>query len=57
MEGYNYTEIGMLIGAAVGCAVVLFGFSVWNSFVSYILAGLSILLGVLAGNMAEKKRM
>jgi len=57
MKGYSYTEIGMLVGAAVGGAIVLLGFTVWNSLMLYILAGLSILLGVFAGNMAEKKRM
>lgn len=56
MEGYSYTEIGMLLGAAVGCAAVLIGLSVWNSFMSYTIASLSILLGTLAGNIAEKKK-
>ncbi|WP_010247232.1 hypothetical protein [Acetivibrio cellulolyticus] len=57
MKGYSYTEIGMLLGAAMGGAIAVLGFSIWNSLMSYILVGFSILLGIFAGKIVEKKRM
>jgi len=55
MKGYNFTEIGMLTGAAVGGCLSVIGFKIWNIRAAYILAFFGITFGILTGNLIDKR--
>ena len=55
MKGYNFTEIGMLTGAAVGGCLAVTGFKIWNIKAAYLLALTSIALGILTGNIIDRR--
>jgi len=37
MDGYNFTEIGMLVGAAIGGILSVIGFMLWHSTITFSL--------------------
>lgn len=57
MEGYNFTEIGMLVGAAIGGGLSVIGFTIWNSTAAFGFALIGIALGVLMGSLIDKRFM
>ena len=55
MNGYNFTEIGMLVGAAVGGILSVIGFILWHSTVTFSFAFVGITLGILGGSTIDKR--
>jgi len=48
MDGYNFTEIGMLVGAAIGGILSVIGFMLWHSTITFSFAFAGIALGIWA---------
>jgi len=44
MDGYNFTEIGMLVGAAIGGILSVIGFMLWHSTITFSFAFAGIAL-------------
>jgi len=55
MDGYNFTEIGMLVGAAIGGILSVIGFMLWHSTITFSFAFAGIALGILGGSIMDKK--
>ncbi|HHV28735.1 hypothetical protein [Acetivibrio mesophilus] len=55
MNGYSFTEIGMLVGAAVGGILSVIGFVFWHSTATFAFAFIGIALGILTGNIIDKR--
>lgn len=55
MNGYSFTEIGMLVGAAVGGILSVIGFLLWHSTATFYFAFIGIVLGILAGRTIDKR--
>jgi len=55
MKEYSHKEIGMLVGTAVGGALAVTCFSIWNEYLLFILAGVGIITGTVAGSFVDKK--
>ncbi|MDQ2086106.1 hypothetical protein RBH29_06620 [Herbivorax sp. ANBcel31] len=55
MEGYNYTEIGMLAGTAIGGMLAVTEFIIWNSFSPVMCVVFGVCLGILTGRFIDKR--
>ncbi|HOM03745.1 MAG TPA: hypothetical protein PLH43_13145 [Acetivibrio sp.] len=55
MDGYNFTEIGMLVGAAIGGILSVIGFMLWHSTITFSFAFFGIALGILGGRIMDRK--
>jgi len=51
---YSYAEIGMLAGAALGGALAVIGFSIWNNALFFACAGLGVGLGIFVGRKIDR---
>lgn len=56
VEGYTYSEIGMLIGAAVGGTLSVMAFIYLDNIFYFLLAAAGMALGSMAGNLIGKRR-
>jgi uncharacterized membrane protein YgaE (UPF0421/DUF939 family) len=56
LKDYTCTEIGMLVGAAIGGGLSLLCFIVSNNSLSFLIAGVGIVIGIAAGSMADKSK-
>ena len=57
MKAYSYSEIGMLVGAAIGGALATGGFVISNDPLFFTLAAIGIAAGVILGNAIDRKHM
>jgi uncharacterized membrane protein len=55
LEGYSYKEIGLLLGAAVGCVFSVFGFTRTGNGLSFMLTGIGIAFGVIIGSVVDQR--
>ncbi len=56
MKDYTCTEIGMLMGAAVGGGLSLLCFIVSNNSLSFLVAGIGIAIGIITGSMMDRSK-
>lgn len=57
VKDYSCSEIGMLIGAAVGGILAILGFSVSNNMLFFAFAAAGIAVGVSIGNLMDKREL
>lgn len=55
MEGYTYTEIGMLAGTVIGGMLAIAEFVFWDSFPPLVCVVLGVCLGSFTGKLMDKK--
>lgn len=56
LEGYSYKEIGLLLGAAVGCIFAVIGFTKTGYVLNFMFTGLGIAIGVVIGSIIDRKK-
>ncbi|AUS96910.1 hypothetical protein CDQ84_02070 [Clostridium thermosuccinogenes] len=54
MKDYSYSELGMLIGAAVGGILSILGFSATKKPLFFLLAAVGIFTGVIIGKNMDR---
>lgn len=55
MKDYNSTELGMLIGTAIGGGLSILGFILTGKNLFFIIAGVGLLTGIGIGSIIDKK--
>ncbi len=56
MKNYSYSELGMLVGAAIGCAVSILLFLKLRNAVLFTITGAAIILGTILGDILDRKK-